>query len=60
MIAFLQYIAPSITFLLAILVYHEPLDLRRTLTFAAIWLGLAIYTFDLLRSATARTAAPLP
>ncbi|MCE9569746.1 MAG: EamA family transporter RarD [Rhodocyclales bacterium] len=60
MMAFLQYIAPSITFLLAVLVYNEPLDLRRTLTFATIWLGLAIYTFDLLRSATARTAAPLP
>ena len=60
MIAFLQYLAPSIAFLLAVLVYHEPLDLSRTLTFAAIWLGLAIYSFDLLKTATARTAAPLP
>ena len=54
MMAFLQYLAPSITFLLAVLVYHEPLDLSRALTFAAIWLGLALYSFDLLKAATAR------
>ena len=60
MIAFLQYLAPSIAFLLAVVVYHEPLDLGRSLTFAAIWLGLAIYSFDLLKTAAARTAVPLP
>ncbi len=60
MMAFLQYIAPSITFLLAILVYHEPLDVTRATAFAAIWLGLAVYTADLARTASARSAAPLP
>ena len=60
MMAFLQYIAPSITFLLAVLVYHEPLDTTRALAFAAIWLGLAVYTADLARTASARNAAPMP
>jgi len=60
MMAFLQYLAPSITFLIAVLVYHEPLDLSRVLTFAAIWTGLAVYSFDLLKTAATRTAAPLP
>ena len=60
MMAFLQYLAPSITFLLAVLVYHEPLDLSRTLSFAAIWLGLALYSFDLLRSAAARAVPAGP
>ncbi|MCX7157307.1 MAG: EamA family transporter RarD [Rhodocyclales bacterium] len=60
MMAFLQYLAPSITFLLAVLVYREPLDLSRLLTFAAIWLGLAIYSFDLLKSAAARAAPAVP
>jgi chloramphenicol-sensitive protein RarD len=60
MMAFLQYCAPSITFLLAVLVYHEPLDLKRTLAFAVIWLGLAIYSFDLLKSAAVKAASPLP
>jgi chloramphenicol-sensitive protein RarD len=57
MMGFLQYIAPSIAFLLAVLVYREALDLGRTAAFAAIWLGLAVYTADLLRSA-AGTAPP--
>lgn len=56
MMGFLQYIAPSIAFLLAVLVYREPLDLERTAAFAVIWLGLAVYTADLLRFAAARTA----
>ncbi|MDP2826762.1 MAG: EamA family transporter RarD [Sulfuritalea sp.] len=51
MMAFLQYLAPSIAFLLAVLVYREPLDLTRTLAFAAIWTGLAVYSFDLFRFA---------
>ena len=54
LMGFLQYLAPSITFLLAVLVYHEPLDANRLLGFAAIWLGLAVYSADLLRSSTAR------
>ena len=56
LMGFLQYIAPSITFLLAVLVYGEPLDLSRMLTFAAIWIGLAIYSVDLVRTAGARMA----
>jgi chloramphenicol-sensitive protein RarD len=57
MMGFLQYLAPSITFLLAVFVYGEPLDLSRGLAFAAIWLGLAVYSVDLARSAGARVAA---
>lgn len=56
MMGFLQYLAPSITFLLAVFVYDEPLNLTRTLAFATIWIGLAVYSFDLFRSAGARTA----
>lgn len=57
--AFLQYFAPSISFLVALLVYHEPLDMRRLATFAAIWLGLAVYSADLVK-AMARPAAAAP
>jgi chloramphenicol-sensitive protein RarD len=57
MMGFLQYLAPSITFLLAVFVYHEPLSLTRTLAFATIWTGLAVYTVDLFRSAGTRTAS---
>ena len=59
LMGFLQYLAPSITFLLAVFVYGEPLDLTRTLAFAVIWTGLAVYSIDLVRSATA-TATVYP
>ncbi|PLX39216.1 MAG: EamA family transporter RarD [Hyphomicrobiales bacterium] len=45
-IGLLQYLAPSIQFLLAVLVYGEPLSPIRFATFALIWLSLAIYTAD--------------
>ena len=47
-LGFLQYVAPSLTFLVAILLYGEPMNLPRLLAFAAIWAGLALYTTDLL------------
>lgn len=54
MMGFLQYLAPSITFLLAVFVYDEPLGLSRALAFAVIWIGLAVYSFDLVRSANVK------
>jgi chloramphenicol-sensitive protein RarD len=47
-VGMLQYIAPSITFLLAVFVYHEPLTPVRLASFVLIWLSLAIYTADSL------------
>jgi chloramphenicol-sensitive protein RarD len=47
-LGFLQYSAPSLTFLVAIFLYGEPMDLARLLAFAAIWVGLALYTADLV------------
>ncbi len=47
-LGFLQYTAPSLTFLLAIFYYGEPMDVPRLLAFAAIWAGLALYSTDLL------------
>ncbi len=60
MMAFLQYLAPTIAFLIGVLVYHEALDTQRMLSLAAIWTGLAVYSFDLLKTAAARQEAALP
>lgn len=49
-IGFLQYIAPSISFLIAVFIYGEPLGIHRALGFAMIWAGLAVYTADMLRA----------
>jgi chloramphenicol-sensitive protein RarD len=45
-IGMLQYLAPTIQFLLAITVFAEPLNPLRLLSFGLIWLSLLIYTVD--------------
>jgi chloramphenicol-sensitive protein RarD len=45
-VGFLQYIAPSCTFLLAVFIYREPLMPAQLLTFGLIWAALAIYSYD--------------
>jgi chloramphenicol-sensitive protein RarD len=45
-IGFLQYLAPSCTFLLAVFVYHESFTLVQGWTFAAIWTALALFSID--------------
>jgi chloramphenicol-sensitive protein RarD len=42
----LQYIAPSVQFLIGWLVYREPFDAARAQAFALIWCGLAVYSAD--------------
>jgi chloramphenicol-sensitive protein RarD len=48
-IGLLQYIAPTGQFLLAVFLYDEPFTRDSGVTFALIWLALALYTFDTLR-----------
>ena len=43
----LQYIAPTCTFLLAVLLYGEEFSTAHAVGFGLIWLALAIYTLDL-------------
>lgn len=45
---FLQYFGPSISFLVAILFYGEPMGFARLAAFATIWAGLALYTADMV------------
>lgn len=40
---FLQFLAPSITFIMATQYYNEPLGDKQFFSFALIWLGLALY-----------------
>ena len=50
-IGFLQYIVPTMTFSLGVLLYHETLDTGRIISFSFIWLALVVYTVDNLRRA---------
>jgi chloramphenicol-sensitive protein RarD len=43
----LQYIAPTCTFLLAVLLYNEAFTTAHAISFGLIWTALVIYSFDL-------------
>ncbi len=45
-VGLMQYLAPSLNFLLAVLVYNEPFTVTHVITFTCIWIALAIYSFD--------------
>jgi len=45
----MQYVTPSVQFLLGIVVFHEPMPAMRLVGFCLIWLSLAIFTFETLR-----------
>ncbi len=45
-IGFFQYIGPTISFLLAVLVYHEPFGEDKLITFGLIWIALCVFSID--------------
>jgi chloramphenicol-sensitive protein RarD len=53
----LQFIAPSIQFMLAITLFGERLDAQRLLSFGLIWAGLAVYVGGSVFNRTRRAAA---
>lgn len=48
-IAILQYIAPTMIFLCAVIVFKEPFGLARMIAFPIIWVALVIYSVSMLR-----------
>ena len=48
-IGFFQYIGPSLMFIFAITLYHEPIVWQKWLTFALIWSALVVFSWDALR-----------
>jgi len=49
-IGIMQYIAPTMIFLIAVFVFHEPLSMVKLVAFVLIWIALAIYSWSMLRS----------
>jgi len=45
----LQYLAPTIQFLLGVTLFDEPLPLVKLLGFVLVWLGVVLFTADLVR-----------
>jgi chloramphenicol-sensitive protein RarD len=45
----MQYLTPTVQFLLGILVFHEPMPAMRWVGFSLIWLALVLFTAETLR-----------
>lgn len=45
-IGLLQYIAPTIGFLLGVLVFHEPMNAHRLVGFMMVWVALAVFAAE--------------
>jgi len=56
-LGFLQYLAPTIQFLLAVLLLGEEFDEERFQAFLFIWAGLILFSIDSYRAFRPRTAA---
>lgn len=54
-IGLMQYIAPTMQFLIGVFVFREAFDRNRAIGFIVIWIALAIFAFDSVRRAR-RTA----
>ena len=52
----LQYLSPTMVFLAAIYVFHEKIDQWKLISFAIIWIALAIYSVSALQTEKAKSA----
>ncbi|NLK00015.1 MAG: EamA family transporter RarD [Clostridia bacterium] len=60
MVGLLQYIAPTISLILGVLMYGEPFTRDHMITFACIWTAIAIFTLSNLKGRVKRKkTAPL-
>jgi chloramphenicol-sensitive protein RarD len=50
-LGFLQYLSPTLQFLIAVLVFNEPFTTARQITFGLIWLAVTIFLIDQFRAA---------
>lgn len=56
-LGFLMYINPTIQFLIALIVFDEPLGIIQLVTFVLIWIGLALYSWSAWQSRSRYAAA---
>lgn len=49
MLAFTQYLSPTLGFLFGIFLFHEPFSMVQGISFAFVWLSIAIYLYANIR-----------
>ena len=50
---FIQYVGPTIMFVLGIFLFNEPFDINQLITFIFIWIGIVLYSTCLLYTSDA-------
>ena len=55
-LGFLQYIAPTIVFLLGLFVFHQPLAPAKLASFVLIWVAVAVFVWDIWAKRRAASA----
>ena len=50
----MQYIAPTIVFLIAVFIFGEPFNTVNAIAFGLIWAALAIYSWSMLTASRQR------
>jgi chloramphenicol-sensitive protein RarD len=57
-LGFVQYVSPSLQFLLGVFLYHEPFGVAQAVAFAFIWAALVLLTLEMRRRFGRRLAGP--
>ncbi|TIX43161.1 MAG: EamA family transporter RarD, partial [Mesorhizobium sp.] len=57
-IGIMQYIAPTMVFLIAVLAFNEPFGTTQAVAFGLIWTALAMYSWSMFRGREVRQPAP--
>jgi chloramphenicol-sensitive protein RarD len=60
MVGIMQYIAPTLQFLLGVLVYKEPFDHTHLIGFGIVWFALILFAAENLWARSNATVAPIP
>ncbi len=53
-VGLLQYLAPTLQFLIGVLIYSEPMPASRLAGFALVWVALTVFTVDAVRDPPGR------
>jgi chloramphenicol-sensitive protein RarD len=59
-IGFLQYVGPTLQFLVAILVFHESLDTSKLASFGLCWMAIAVYITESILARDSQMPVDVP
>jgi chloramphenicol-sensitive protein RarD len=58
-IGMLQYVSPTMTFIIGVFINHEPMPQARLIGFFFVWVALSVLSFDMVRHMRSIRTLPL-